>query len=539
MDIDVDVPPSPVENKFAFPRFAALVSYFFSIQHTLPDSFGGARKLVAGKLPPKPFGAALEFTKRIATWEALGPQQVDIKIDEDWHHNVDSIIETDEAARSRVEAFLAQQEEAAVTALLDAAWAGMMYDGEGVDQIRNIWNVLAVLAPQSLVERYTPALPAISKLLNAPKAETRRTIALAVGLLGSHPSVPEATLVPLVQDLLAGIEENKGGSFWALGFLLSRLQFRSRLGIIPADMVKKGVLSISTALAESRDGALVETAIEAMGELSISTVIDSSVLDIEKTQKALLEKAKRGHEKSVQTLGYLACLYPEDSSQAEDIISELIKLGESGGVEMAFVAGEALANASAGWGSSAVRRGRRIAGIEWSPPKCNGTRKLLDLLLKRANESGGGGKRRTTVVGLLSAFEFCTEDEAVKERLSEAQQAFRAFLTDRDGKLSSAILGVIALILMCGVPQISSRKLQPVALRLSTVFRMRKHRKSSSDRSYLLLRGKPSKRSRFLGTLSSSSLASCQPAMAPASDHTEISCLWHRSWVTPVSCTNS
>jgi proteasome component ECM29 len=539
MEVDVDVPPSPVENKFAFPQFAALVSYFFSTQHKLPASFGGAQNLVAGKLPPKPFGAALEFTKRIAIWEALGPQQVDIKIDEDWHHNVDSIIDTDETARSRVEAFLAQQGEAVVAALLDAAWAGMMHDGEGVDQIRNIWNVLVVLAPQSLVERYTPALPAISKLLNAPKAETRCTTALAVGLLGSHPSVSKKMLVQLMQELLTGIEGNKSGSFWALGFLLSRLQFRSRLDILPADMVKKGVLGIATTLAESRDGALIETAIEAIGELSISSVIDSNMLDAEKTQKSLLEKAKRGHEKSVQTLGYLAFLYPEESSPAEGIISELIKLSESGGVEMAFVAGEALANASAGWGSSAVRRGRKIAGVEWSPPKRSGTRNLLDQLLKRANESGGGGKRRTTVVGLLSAFEFCTEDEAVKERLSEAQQAFRTFLTDRDGKLSSAILGLVARILMCGVLQISSRKLQPVALRLCTVFQMKKPRKSSFGRLYLLLRGKQSQRSRFRGTLSSSSLASFQPAMAPASDHTEILCLWHRSWATPVSCTNS
>jgi hypothetical protein len=237
-----------------------------------------------------------------------------------------------------------------------------------------------------------------------------------------------------VEDLVAGIEGNKSGAFLGFGFLLSRLQMRGRLDNVSSSLVKKGIEMIATTLAESRDAALVETAIDAIREASVFNVVDESMINIEKVQKSLLEKAKRGHEKSVQTLGYLSFLYAEESPQAETILAELIKLGESGGVEMSFVAGEALANSSAGWGSSAVRRGRSIAGVEWTVGKRNGVRKLLDQFLKRANEAGGGGKRRTTVVGLLSIFEFCNEDEAVKERLSDAQQAFRAFLTDRDGE---------------------------------------------------------------------------------------------------------
>ena len=152
-------------------------------------------------------------------------------------------------------------------------------------------------------------------------------------------------------------------------------------------------------------------------------------------QKTLLEKSKRGHEKSVQALGYLSFLYPEGSKETETILEELIKVGEAGGVEMSFVAGEAVANFSAGWGSSAVRRARKIAEVKWTAGKRGGLKALLDLFLKRSGEAGGGGKRRTTVVGLLSLFEFCSGDDAVKEKLGDAQQAFRNFLTDRDGKL--------------------------------------------------------------------------------------------------------
>ncbi|KAF8247482.1 ARM repeat-containing protein [Wilcoxina mikolae CBS 423.85] len=426
MDVDV----LPAEDKFAFPQFAPLVLYFFSVNHILPASFAG--NLIAERLPPKSFAAALAFAKRIAIWEALGPQQLDIKIDEDWDRNVDTVIGMDELARSRVETFFEQQEPSVLATLLDVAWEGMIYDGEGVDQIRNIWNDLAALVPPSVLERYTGNVSVVWKLLNAPKAETRRVVAYAVGLLGSFPNVADPTLSRLVDDLVAGIEENKSGAFLGFGFLLSRLKMRGRLDSVNPDLVRKGIEMIATTLAESRDAALVETAIEAIRESAVFNVVDESMIDVEKVQKSLLEKAKRGHEKSVQTLGYLSFLYPEESPQAENIIVELIKLGESGGVEMSFVAGEALANASAGWGSSAVRRGRSVAGVQRTVVRRTGVKKLLSQFLKRANEAGGGGKRRTTVVGLLSVVEFCNEDEAVKERLSDAQQAFRAFLTDRD-----------------------------------------------------------------------------------------------------------
>jgi len=517
-EMDVDVPAGA--NKFDFPRFADLVTYFFTVHHTLPASFGGGGNLIAGKLPPKPFASVLAFVKRIAIWEALGQQQLDIKIDEDWDRNVDTITDTDEAARTQVENFLQQQDASVVTTLLDVAWGGMLYDGEGVDTIKNTWNELAVLVPPSIVERYTGNLPAAWKLLTVPNAETRRVAATAVGLLGSHHAVSEATLAKLVEDLVAGIEGKKSGAIGAFAILLSRLKMRGRLACISSDLIQTGVRGIATALMDSRDAALAETAIEAVGELAVMTVISEDTIEVDKVQKSLLEKAKRGHQKAVQTLGYLAFLYPEDSPKTDAITAEIIKLGENGGVEMSFVAGEALANASAGWGSSAVRRGRKMAGVEWAGGRRGGVRKLLDQLLKRAQEAGGGGKRRTTVVGLLSAFEFCSQDEAAKERLGDAQQAFRAFLTDRDGTLfNSPSRSRISDSRL----QTSFRKPLPAVSRPSTVSRMRRRSRILFAHSYLPSLGRRSRRYRFPATHSSLSPVSCLPGTVRAWDRMEIS----------------
>ena len=168
------VPPQTtlVEDKFAFPRFAPLAAYFFTAHHTLPASFNGSGKLVAGKLPPKSFAAALAFVKRIAIWEALGAQQLDVKIDEDWDRNVDTIIDTDESARDLVEAFFVKEQESVIT-LMDVAWEAIVFDGDGLDLVRGVWNELAVLAPQSILQRYSPRIADVWKLVNTPKAETR------------------------------------------------------------------------------------------------------------------------------------------------------------------------------------------------------------------------------------------------------------------------------------------------------------------------------------------------------------------------------
>jgi proteasome component ECM29 len=433
MDID------GLEDKFAFPKFSELVSYFFSAQHVLPRSYSTSTNLIDGRLPAKSFAAALALVKRIAIWEAQGTQQVEIKVDEDWDRSVDMIISTDELSRGRVENLLKEllySDPSIVTTLLGMAWEGMIDAGEGVDGARNVWNDLAVLAPQSVLERYTPQLSAVQKLLKAPKEETRRVAAFAVGLLGSHPTVTDATLGQLLATLVAGITEKRSGSFIAIGFLLSKLKLRGRLNTADSEILKNAVEAIATTVSESRDSVLIETAIEALGELAVFNIIKEDMIDVGEVQKALIEKAKRGDEKAVQTLGYLTLIYPEDSSQTESIIEELTKLSENGGVEMSFVAGEALANAAAGWGSSAVRRGRAIAGEQWALGQRNGVRNLLEQFLKRATEPGGGGKRRTTVVGLLSVFEFCGETLALQEKLGEAQQAFRTFLTDRDGELT-------------------------------------------------------------------------------------------------------
>ncbi|KAI5783555.1 proteasome stabiliser-domain-containing protein [Geopyxis carbonaria] len=426
MDIDQD---DTAEKKYAFPEFAPLVQYLFAASHSLPDSLR-TQALVDGRLPAKTFAAALAFSKRIAIWHALQPH-LEIKNDEDWERTVDTAVITDETARNYVEKFL-ETFITDVEILLDQAWHGMVFEREGVEGVTDVWNSLAVLIPDAFVARYVPQLDIVKLQLTAPKAKSRLAAAQAVGLLGSHCDVESSILKNLVEALVEDVEKNKIGAVSALGFLISRLQFRSRLAAIDEELVKCSVKAIVAILIESRDAALVETAIEAFGELAVSTAFSADMVDAGKIRTILGEKAKRGNEKAVLALGYLTFIYPSDSEETKDILTELIKLGEDGGVERSFIVGEALTNVAAGWGSSSVRRGRKLAGVSWTGTRRTGTKDLLSQLLARAGEPGGGGKRRVTVVALLSIFELCADDDVVKDRLQDAQKAFRSFLTDRD-----------------------------------------------------------------------------------------------------------
>jgi proteasome component ECM29 len=428
--MDIDRPEA--EDKFAFPKFASLVQYFRSIDTHREDTFTETQ--IYKTLGPNPFAAALPFLKRIAIWEAIGTQHEGIKIDEDWDRNVDTILETDETSRSMVEAFFQQQDPEVVAFLLDMAWEAMINDREAsLDPIRGIWGDIAALVHQDALVRYAEHLPAVLKLITSPKTETRHVSAQSFGLLGSSPVVDNTTLGNVVISLVAGVSEHKSGFVLAFGYLLSRIQMRGRMKHVDTVMLQKGLELIATLLSTSRDGVLIDAATEAICELSVFNVIQKDMIDIPAAKKTLLEKSKKGHEKSVQTLGSLGLLYAEGSSEIEDIIKDLITLGETGGVEMSFVVGEALSTVAAGWGSSAVRRRRHINGVDWASGRRDGVKEMLDLFLKRANESAGGGKRRATVVGLLSILQFCTAYDTIKERLTEAQLAFRMFLTDRDG----------------------------------------------------------------------------------------------------------
>lgn len=429
--MDIDQPEA--EDKFAFPKFASLVQYFRSMDTHREDTFTETQ--IYKTLGPNPFAAALPFLKRIAIWEAIGTQHEGIKVDEDWDRNVDTILETDETSRSMVEAFFQQQDPEVVAFLLDMAWEAMINDGEAsLDPIRGIWSDIAALVHQDALARYAEHLPTVLKLITSPKTETRHVSAQSFGLLGSSPVVDNTTLGNVVISLVAGVSDNKSGFVLAFGYLLSRMQMRGRMKHVDTVMLQKGLELIATLLSTSRDGVLIDAATEAICELSVFNVIQKDMIDIPAAKKTLLEKSKKGHEKSVQTLGSLGLLYAEGSSEIEDIIKDLITLGETGGVEMSFVVGEALSTVAAGWGSSAVRRRRHINGVDWASGRRDGVKEMLDLFLKRANESAGGGKRRATVVGLLSILEFCTGYDTIKERLTEAQLAFRMFLTDRDGK---------------------------------------------------------------------------------------------------------
>lgn len=430
-DDGMEIEEEPKKDKFAFPQFAPLLNYLFSPLRKLPPSFNGPFFGVS-RLPQKSFSAALLLLKSIAIWESL-PSDIrdNIKIDEDWVHNTDATI-ADESTRPAIETFFANPAQAdAVQTLLEEAWTGMTTGNEGLDSVRNFWADLAALVPQNLLQSFVGRVGDLQKLLNASKTEARRVAAEAIGIIGSHPALDSSARKNLLEFIVNGTEKCEVGAVAAAGFVLSRSKMRGLLNNGNLETITRTGKSLTYIITNSRDAQLLDITIDALGELLAFAVFPDGSVDVTDLRKPLLDRAKRSDEKAVLTLAYTTFLAPSTESD-KSVTDNIIKVGEAAGVEMAFVVGEALAAIAAGWGSKAVRQKRTLAGVEWNGFKKSGAGDMIDLLVKRAGESGGGGKRRITVVGLWSMLELCGDIEDVKNRLPEIQERLRGFLSDRD-----------------------------------------------------------------------------------------------------------
>lgn len=426
MEIDQE---EATESKYEFPAFAPLVLYLFSPDRQVPTSSG--TRFGISRLPAKSFASAISFCKAIGIWEGMPASSRDsIKIDEDWARSIDAAI-LDDSIRLAIEGYFAENSQRhALSLLLNEAWTAMVAGNEGLDGVRNIWKELSSLVPQDMLTTFVPRIEELRRLLKASKTEARRIAAESLGLLASHPDVPDETRRQLLVALVDGVEEKDIGSVAAAGFVFSRLKMRSGLSDHYTELANRAVNIMADILDDSRDSLLLDITVDALSELLAFSVCNADVIDIKKLRGILTERAKRGDEKSVLAIGYTTFVSTEDP---KPIIEDILKIGESANVEMSFVVGEAVTAAAAKWGSNSLRRRRRIAGVEWQGPRRNGVGEVMAACLQRAMEPGGGSRRRTTIVALLSLLELCPEDQELKDKLEQVQQTFRSFLTDRDG----------------------------------------------------------------------------------------------------------
>ncbi|PWW76166.1 ARM repeat-containing protein [Tuber magnatum] len=448
--MDIDTPASKGPNKYAFPVFSDLIKHFFPHSQQNATTWTAQESLVAGLMPPEVFATAVSFCRRVGLMEALSNEE--IVVDEDWERKLDAAVERDEGVRHKVRTYfrkLGEENSCMLNRFMEVAWLGMIWDGSGLDGVRGVWVDLVGVVSERSWENSVQKLESLMKaVLVGTKSEGRAVAARALGIVGSHEALEESLLVSMTKEMITysqgtgkafGVEGGKvHGGILTLGFLLSRLKLRGRLGSLPKELVHQAVDVVVNTLLETRDQTILDAAVQSFSEISIFAVAHGDYF--EKTYPKILDRltelGKKGKEKAVLAIGHLATVFPSsDKPIVDKLLQALFAFHENRQVEVNFATGEAIACLAGGWRSKSVRGKVDIAGYENANPTGDLVEERLGEVLETVMGRMSDTKpslRKAVCVWMLCLLEFCGEEQQVKSRLGEMQKGFRGYLVDRD-----------------------------------------------------------------------------------------------------------
>lgn len=490
MEVDLDNQRAPnKKDKFAFPSFSVILEYFFNTQHNA-ITWGPDDLLVTKSMPVEVFSTALAFVRRVAFMEALDGEE--ILVDEDWERKLDTAVERDDKVREKLRVYfrrLSKEKPGILEQFMRVAWEGMVYEGTGVEGVRDVWVELVGVVPNFMLEEFSSKVGELRRCaLTGMKSEGRATAARALGLLGSHPTVDQSVLKVLLSEMADGAEswEKAGGQelnrvhggILVLGYLLARLSLRGRLDVLDPETITRCIDIIIAALLEARDQMVLDAAITSFSEICIFGVLSGNRLEKSKSDniiERLGELGKKGKEKAILTLGYFSIIFHDievaESSDGEgkgdntvqNILETLFSLHENRQIEVNFATGEAVASVAGGWESKGVKAKVDLDGFQDSIVHGKYTTRLKRIVarvLSFVKETKPALRKasyhsirlretyvallilviQATCVWMLSLLEFLGESAEVQSKLGEMQRAFRGFLVDRDGSLFTLTL---------------------------------------------------------------------------------------------------
>src|SRR5205807_8700940 len=147
--MEIDTPEAKKPNKYAFPNFVDLIGHFFRHSQQSATTWTAQESVVADLMPPEVFAIAVSFCRRVGLMEALSNEEV--VVDEDWERKLDAAVERDEGVRHKIRTYFSKLEEEnsyILNRFMEVAWLGMVWEGSGLDSIRDVWTDLVGVVPE-------------------------------------------------------------------------------------------------------------------------------------------------------------------------------------------------------------------------------------------------------------------------------------------------------------------------------------------------------------------------------------------------------
>ncbi|KAK4214801.1 proteasome stabiliser-domain-containing protein [Rhypophila decipiens] len=431
------------------------------------------------------FPKALKYCAEVLFLTALKDS---FKFEPQWEMQLSTLVHSNMATRRFLREYLssnAADSYEATYALLSAAFEGMVLDDDTIDaewrvNCANVFVDVASFVPKMILQPFIRRWEELITLVCDDKKEMRHLGAVALGIIGAHPGNSDEDFKKIMDSLASiangfhygavGSKLNAvEGAFLGLGYLCSR---RVHYGLAVPDSAV-GVRDVLPTLktASNKGLSTQEALFEAYSQLWTTTIYEMPGSGSYETDfiGPLVAQAKKGNEKAIRALGFLAMsLEVKDESDEQDIglvilqgiLLNLFSLYEIKQAEVHFAVGEAIAAAIACWDAEAVLL---ILDVESQPQPASQNHKrptaIKDVLDKLLTDC------KTTKPSLLKAsgiwlfciIQHCSHLEEVQSRLRECQVAFTRLLGARDELVQETASRGLGLVYEKGDPELKDQ----------------------------------------------------------------------------------
>ncbi|KAK2768836.1 proteasome component M29 [Arachnomyces sp. PD_36] len=449
------IAPSSMEidqsSRYDFPQFTDLSHFLFDRS----DEVNGpmiAGIEISGRFSDSQIHAlssAVSFTRNVLLWEAFLKAEVDMPIDPDWEHRLDSIISTNESARSALRTYIRETDPSSVSNVLHSALYGLLWnDGKGLGKCGTYFVELCSLASNDILQPLTSYAGTLEESIYSNNYSTQDTAARAFGILASHPSFYGDNLQELIAKFSARVDSWKDavgesmnkvrGALLSITFALSRLSYRTKMLTTNNERIQWLVKTLVNILENTHDIVLREAAQISIGELSLSSLLSPSALangdSAKMIIKKLLEEAKKEKEGAILSLGRFSLIFigEEDSEMHNAVLTTLYELHEIRRPEVQFAVGEALSTVAVGWESKSLVAAFDVDGEQ---PKSSIPSNIFSDMLEKVLGDCKASKpslRKASSIWLLCLVQYCGHLPEIQGRLRQCQARFAGLLTERD-----------------------------------------------------------------------------------------------------------
>lgn len=380
--------------------------------------------------------AAITFARNILAAQAWIDSPYDIRRQSDWKRHAEVTLGNDVQARNLFKMQLSKLNLGAAGILLKASLAGMSM---GAYECANISVELLSLAEDTVLKSLGSG-----SLQHCETASTKASVqwqaCRSFGILSSLTTHWLETVHTELEkcrnwkDAVGSEVLNVKSALLKTVFTISRASLRQPATIQVGTFGQVWSL-ISDIVLNGRDKTLRETSFQAIGQICLC--ISPALYDGENVSKLvelILPDAKKENEHAVAAIGRLVSfsLGQLGTEQREKVIEGLFGLHEIRKSEFQFALGEALAVAALGFTSTSTLA---ELDVDVERPTWGLHRELFEELLDKTIgqcKSTKPSLKKAASIWLLSLVQFCADDELLRPRLRDCQNAFSRLLTDRD-----------------------------------------------------------------------------------------------------------